>query len=171
MIDFSRVIRMAAGGGEIPKAPTFSSMMLAGTGGATAIALIGWLTQAAAVPFLMAPFGASCFLAFAVPNSPLAQPRNIVFGHMISTSVGVAVMQVLGIGWLPMAMAVGLAIFLMQVTRTGHPPAGADPLVVMMTGVTWDYLVFPTLVGAIVITCVALVFNNLRSEFRYPLYW
>ncbi len=166
-----RYVTKMAGGGDVPNAPAVSSMMLAGAGAMIAIAAVASLTDLTGTEFLMAPFGASCFLAFAAPDSPLAQPRNIVFGHLISTAVGLVVLNLLGAGWPAMAVAVGLAVTLMQVTRTGHAPAGADPLVVMALSPAWDFLVFPVLVGAIVIALVALVFNNLRKGVSYPKYW
>jgi len=166
-----RYLMKMAGGDGVPQAPAMFSVMLAGTGATIAIAATASLTDVTGTQFLMAPFGASCFLAFAVPDSPLAQPRNIVFGHLISSAVGLLVMNLLGAGWPAMAVAVGLAIMLMQVTRTGHAPAGADPLVVMAIAPAWDFLVFPVLAGAVMIALVAVVFNNLRKDVSYPRYW
>jgi len=159
------------GGDTVPVLPPVSSVMLAGVGATIAIAAVVVLTNLTGSQFLMAPFGATCFLAFAVPDSPLAQPRNIVFGHLISTTVGLLVLNVLGAGGMPMAVAVGLSVVMMQLTRTGHPPAGADPLVVIATAPMWDFLIFPVLVGACAIALVAVIFNNLRNDVRYPRYW
>ena len=106
-----------------------------------------------------------------MPESPLAQPRNIVLGHLISTATDLMVLALLGGGWPSMALAVGLAVILMQVTRTGHPPAGADPLVVFALQPAWSFLILPVLTGAVLIAVVALIFNNLRSDVRYPEYW
>lgn len=160
-----------SGGNSLPNAPDLMTILLAGVGGAIAIASVAMLTDMTGTTFLMAPFGASCFLAFAAPDSPLAQPRNIIFGHLISTAVGLVALSVIGPGWMGMAVAVGLAIILMQMTGTGHAPAGADPLVVMVVAPGWEFLMFPVLTGAIMIVLVALVFNNLRSDVQYPRYW
>ena len=160
-----------SGGNARPKTPLLKSVILAGIGAACAIAATAGLSQFTGAALLMAPFGASCFLAFAVPDSPLAQPRNIVFGHLLSTLTGLIVLSIIGDDWISMAFAVGLAVALMQGTRTGHPPAGADPLVVFAIGPSWDFVVFPVFTGALVIVLVALVFNNLRSDVRYPVYW
>jgi len=90
-------------------------------------------------------------LVFGVPDSPLAQPKNVIFGHLITASVGLAFVH-----WLPvepwsLAIATGLAISLMLVTKTTHPPAGANPLLIMLTGQSWSFLVTPVLIGALVI--------------------
>ncbi len=159
------------GGSAVPQAPKVSSVLLCGLGASLAIAPVATLTDFAGVPFLMAPFGASCFLAFAAADSPLAQPRNIIFGHLISAAVGLIVLNLLGSNWWTMALAVGLAIILMQVTRTGHAPAGADPLVVLLIQPDWSFLIFPVLSGAVIIALVAVLFNNLRRGVTYPKYW
>jgi len=168
---FQRYFAKMAGGHPQPPAPRTVSALIAGIGATCAIATTAGLSELTGTALLMAPFGASCFLAFAVPESPLAQPRNIVFGHLISMVVGMLVLSVLGEGWLSVAVAVGLAIVMMQITRTGHPPAGADPLVVFALQPSFGYLLFPVLTGAILIALVALIFNNLRSDVSYPKYW
>ncbi len=168
---FVRYITRMTGGHAIPAGPSASSALLGGIGATLAIAIAANLDALTDAPFLMAPFGASCFLAFALPESPLAQPRSIIFGHLISTAVGFFALIVLGNEWWSMALGVGLAIALMQLTRTGHAPAGADPIVVIATEPSLSFLVFPVLVGTLVITLVALIFNNLRRGVRYPSYW
>ena len=168
---FQRYFAKMAGGQTRPPAPRMASAIIAGIGATSAIATTAGLSELTGTALLMAPFGASCFLAFAVPDSPLAQPRNIVFGHLISTAVGMLTLSVLGAGWLSVAIAVGLAVLMMLVTRTGHPPAGADPLVVFALQPSVGYLMFPVLTGAIFIALVAVIFNNLRPDVSYPKYW
>lgn len=154
-----------------PPPAQVASALAAGLGAAIAIAVMAGLSLKTEAPWLMAPFGASCFLAFAVPDSPLAQPRNILFGHLISTAVGLMASSVLGATWWSMGLAVGLAVLLMLLTRTGHPPAGADPLLVMAIEPSYSFLLFPTLAGSSAIVLIALVFNNLRTNHRYPKFW
>lgn len=140
-------------------------------GGFTTIFLLMYLTEVTDTLWLMAPFGASCVLVFAAWNAPLSQPRNIVGGHMISTFVGLLVYDVFGAhGW-TLALGVGLAIACMMLTKTTHPPAGANPILVMLGGYSWSYLVTPVLIGALVIVVVALLINNMRSNRHYPLFW
>jgi len=166
-----RYIAKMAGGNTPPPAPKMVSILLAGIGAMCAIAAVAGLSDLTGAALLMAPFGASCFLAFVVPDSPLAQPRNIFFGHLISAATGMVVLLLLGDSWMAAALAVGLAVILMQVTRTGHPPAGADPLVVFVLHPAFSYLIFPVLTGAVIIVTVALIFNNLRPGISYPKYW
>lgn len=119
----------------------------------------------------MAPFGASCVLAFGVPDSPLSQPRNIIGGHLISTTIGVLVLMLFGNEWYSMTLGVGLAIAVMQLTKTTHPPAGADPLVVIASGVSWNFILNPVLSGSLILVAIALIFNNLSKTRRYPKFW
>ena len=145
--------------------------LISGLGGLLAIASVALLTHTMNSPFLMAPFGATCVLAFGVPNSPLAQPRNIIGGHILSTLVGIGCLLLLGNEWYSLGLGVGLSIALMQLTKTTHPPAGADPIVVILGAKTLEFVINPVLSGAIVITLIALIFNNIMTDRKYPLYW
>lgn len=167
----STYIGKMSGGAQRPQRMPLSSILLAGIGALCAILVVVVLSDVSGEMFLMAPLGASCFLAFALPESPLAQPRHIILGHVISTAVGLVVINSLGNGWLAMSLAVGLAVTLMQLTRTGHAPAGADPLVIFALDPSWTYLLFPVFSGASLITLTALIFNNLRKDVQYPKYW
>jgi CBS-domain-containing membrane protein len=140
-------------------------------GGFAAIALLAWLTSLGSSSWIMAPFGASCVLAFGLWEAPLSQPRNIIGGHFISTLVGLVLVHAFGSGIWVMAAGVGLAIGLMMLTKTTHPPAGADPLVVIMAGSGWSFLFTPVLAGSILIVGVALLINNLDRTRRYPTFW
>ncbi|ALS24040.1 HPP family protein [Paenibacillus sp. YK5] len=140
-------------------------------GGFLAIGLLAFLTNVTSDLWIMAPFGASCVLAFAVWDAPFSQPRNIIGGHFISTLAGLAVYHAAGNGPVAMAIGVGLAISLMVLTKTTHPPAGADPLVVMMSGSGWSFLVAPVLIGAVMIVLVALLVNNQDKKRNYPTFW
>ncbi|WP_020591096.1 HPP family protein [Kiloniella laminariae] len=158
-------------GAAVPPIPNRHFIFWSWLGACVAIAAIAWLSSAAGAPFIMAPFGASCVLIFGLPNSPLAQPRNLVLGHLIATVVGLIVMEALGVGWLSMGIAVASAIALMQMTRTLHAPAGATPLVVMLENADWSFLFTPVLSGTLVLLVVGLVANNLSRERSYPEYW
>ncbi|ELV8695527.1 HPP family protein [Vibrio fluvialis] len=126
--------------------------LLAGFAATCAIGLLSYADAwSSAGLWLMASFGATAVLVFGVPDSPLAQPKNVIFGHLITASVGLAFVH-----WLPvepwsLAIATGFAISLMLVTKTTHPPAGANPLLIMLTGQSWSFLVTPVLIGALVI--------------------
>lgn len=129
------------------------------------------LTEKTEWSWIMAPFGASCVLAFGVWNTPLSQPRNIIGGHFISTLIGLICQTWFGNSAISIAAAVGLAIMCMMLTKTTHPPAGADPLVVMMGQTGWSFLFAPVLIGSLVIVVIALVLNNLHEDRKYPTFW
>ncbi|TCR66562.1 HPP family protein [Bosea sp. BK604] len=141
--------------------------LLAGLGGfLTILALaIGGLQSGALL--LIAPFGASCVLVFALPQSPLAQPRNVIGGHLISTIAGLCVLALVGPTPFGLALGVGLAISCMSLTGTLHPPAGADPLVVLMAGAPWPFLITPVLFGALAIVLIGTGFHRLVSGKAY----
>ena len=104
-------------------------VILAGAAGAgIAVAVMELLSAAAEYPLWAIPFATSIALVMASPEAEPAQPRPLVGGHLVSTLVGLVVLQVLGAGLWPAALAVGLAIIAMHLTGTFHPPAGIDPL-------------------------------------------
>lgn len=156
---------------KAPAAPSLPFSLLSLIGAALAIGATGWLSQVSGALWLMAPFGASCVLAFGMPDSPLAQPRNIIGGHVIATLVGLAVLHTLGDSWWSAALAVGLALAAMQQTRTLHAPAGANPLVVIASHAPLSFVVTPVLAGSLVIVAVAWCLNNARQANSYPKYW
>lgn len=154
-----------------PKPATLTFSTYSALGGFIAITIVALLTKNLELPFIMAPFGATCVLAFGVPDSPLAQPRNIIGGHLIATVIGLCCFHLLGNQWYTLALGVGLAIGTMQLTRTTHPPAGADPLVIILGACHWDFLLNPVLSGSVIITVVALFFNKISPRRKYPKYW
>ncbi|MQT29364.1 HPP family protein [Pseudomonas helleri] len=154
-----------------PPAPDLRFSLMSFIGVVIAIGATGWLSLISGTPWLMASFGASCVLAFGVPDSPLAQPRSIIGGHMVSTLIGLVVLHTLGNEWWACALAVGLALVAMQQTRTVHAPAGANPLVVITAGAPWSFLLTPVLAGSLVVVITALCLNNARSKGSYPKYW
>ncbi|MDD1012301.1 HPP family protein [Pseudomonas rubra] len=156
---------------KAPAAPSLHFSLLSLLGATLAIGATGWLSQVSGALWLMAPFGASCVLAFGMPDSPLAQPRNIIGGHVIATLVGLAVLYSLGDSWWSAALAVGLALAAMQQTRTLHAPAGANPLVVIASHAPLSFVVTPVLAGSLVIVAVAWCLNNARQANSYPKYW
>lgn len=140
-------------------------------GGTIAIAVLAYLTSYSGTLWIMAPFGASCVLAFGLYDAPLSQPRNIIGGHLVTTLVGLIMYHLFGNEPWVLGVAVGLGIGAMMMTKTTHPPAGANPIVVILAGSPWSFLFTPVLVGAVVIAVVALLFNNLISNRKYPTFW
>lgn len=124
--------------------------------------------------FLIGSFGASSVLVYGAIQSPLAQPRNLVGGHVISAVIGVTVQQFLpDIIWLTAPLAVALSIVAMQVTKTLHPPGGATALIAIIgapkvTSLGYWFVLSPVLSGAIILLLVAMIFNNITSYRKYP---
>lgn len=124
--------------------------------------------------FLIGSFGASSVLIYGVIQSPLAQPRNLIGGHVVSAIIGVTVCQFLpDILWLTAPLAVSLSIIAMQFTKTLHPPGGATALIAVsgsakIKALGYLYVLFPVLTGVIILLVVALVVNNMTSQRKYP---
>ena len=135
------------------------------------IAATAYLSVKTNSPLLMAPFGATSVLIFGVPDSPLAQPRNVIGGNFVAALVSLTILHLFGSEPWAMGMAVATAIGMMQLSATLHPPSGAVALVVMMTKAPWQFLLTPALEGSIILVLCAVVFNNLAEERTYPKYW
>jgi CBS-domain-containing membrane protein len=127
--------------------------------------------------FLIGSFGASAVLIYGAVRSPLAQPRNLVGGHLISAAIGVAAWQVLGTApWLAAAFAVATAIAAMHATKTLHPPGGATALIAVIGSekihsLGFLYVFFPVLTGVVIMLIVALVVNSMAGSRKYPEFW
>ncbi|MGL5067513.1 MAG: HPP family protein [Sarcina sp.] len=140
-------------------------------GGFITITILSLLTKDAGTLWLIAPFGASCVLVFGVWNAPLSQPRNIIGGHLISAFIGIIVYKMMGNTPISIGLGVGIAIAVMILTKTTHPPAGADPIVVIMAGSSWDFLFKPVFLGAVVIVVLGVIINNFSKIRKYPTFW
>lgn len=129
--------------------------ILAGMGAFLGIALLSFF-DASVMDFalLMAPFGATVVLVFGVPESPLAQAKNVIGGHLITASIGIIFTLYIGVSPLTLALASGLAVTAMLLTKTTHPPAGANPILIMLAGEGWSFLVTPVLIGAVLLVLV-----------------
>ncbi|ENM5770237.1 HPP family protein [Vibrio mimicus] len=139
--------------------------IFAGVGAFLAIGLLTFLDSTLAnVALLMAPFGATAVLVFGVPDSPLAQPKNVIFGHLITAFVGIFFTQFIGVSPLSLALATGIAVSAMLLTKTTHPPAGANPLLIMLAGQSWTFLVTPVLLGAVLIVLVGKSMQVLHKQ-------
>lgn len=161
----------AKGGHDRPPPPHGQHILISGSCSFAAIALLAWLSEAGLHPLVLGSFGASCVLLFGYPDSPFSQPRNIVVGHALSTLVGLTLLTQVGSHWWSMGMAVALAIMLMMKFGVMHPPAGSNPLIVMLLQPGWSFLVTPTLAGALLLVLLGVVLINLQTEKHYPRYW
>lgn len=163
--------KLKGDGARLPPPATGKAIAFAWLGGFLAIAAVAALADALSVALVLGSFGASCVLIFGYPDVPFSQPRNVIAGHVISSAVGLAFLTAFGPHWWSIALAVGTAIALMMLTRTVHPPAGSNPVIVFLAQPTWGFLLFPTLTGALLLVAVALLYNNAIRDARYPKYW
>ncbi|WP_077071784.1 HPP family protein [Mailhella massiliensis] len=177
----SRILSKMRGGGRHAPRCSAKEILLSWLGSCLAIALIALLerlvTPGTGFPLLIGSFGASAVLTFGAVQSPLAQPRNLVGGHVISALTGVSAGLLFpDVTWLAACLAVSTAIALMLLTGTLHPPGGATALIAVTGGegirqLGYWYALVPCLAGALIMLIIALVVNNLPRSRRYPLYW
>ena len=124
--------------------------------------------------YLIGSFGASSVLVYGIIQSPFSQPRNLVGGHLVSAFIGVTVHKFApDIIWIAAPLAVSLAIILMQITKTLHPPGGATALIAIIgsdkiKALGYEYVFSPVLIGVLILLLTALVFNNITSSRSYP---
>lgn len=155
----------------LPPPPSRADVVFVWVGGFLAAATVGFLAYITHQPLVLGSFGASIFVLFVIPESPFAQPRNVIGGHFISSMTGLLFFHLVGHEWWSMALSLATALTLMQALRVPHPPAGSNPFIVFLSGASWNFLIAPTLVGAIILVLVSLLFNNLSSARNYPRYW
>jgi HPP family len=153
--------------------PRFSlqQIMLSYLGSFLGIAALAYISVSTSYPLIAAPFGAAAVLVFAMPSSPLAQPRNLIGGNFIGALAGLVMVNLFGAEPWVMALAVATAIKLMQLTRTLHPPGGAVALVGVMSHAHWEFLFTPVLTGSIVLLLCTILYNNLMPGRSYPQHW
>ena len=114
--------------------------------------------------WLIPPFGASMVLVMAVYDSPLAKPKNLILGHILSALSGVIIFYLLGNTFISLGLGVALAVFVMMITNTVHPPAGANPIIVILTGQSLGFVFLPVAVGAFIIVAFAYLYNKLLKR-------
>lgn len=123
---------------------------------------------------MIGSFGASCVLIYGAIGSPLAQPKNLFLGHIISAIVGVTVYKLIGnFVWVAAPLAVSLSIIGMQMAKSLHPPGGATALIAVtggpgITGLGYEYVFSPVFTGISILFIAALIFNNIPHKRQYP---
>ncbi len=155
----------------LPPYPSFHQVAFVWFGALLASMTIGYLAFYTNQPLVLGSFGASIFVLFILPDTPFAQPRNVIGGHLISTLTGLIFLHFISPEWWSMALALATAISLMQILRVQHPPAGSNPIIVFLVGANWEFLLIPTLIGSTLIVLVALFYINLSGNKSYPKYW
>ncbi|OGW48734.1 MAG: hypothetical protein A2078_14105 [Nitrospirae bacterium GWC2_57_9] len=169
------------GGAKSPPGVPVSELLWSWLGAVLGIGLCGYLSanyfEPRELSLFIGSFGASAVLVYGALKSPLAQPRNLVGGHIISGLVGVGCYQLFGETlWLAAALGVSFAIVAMLATKTLHPPGGATALIAVIGGpkvhsLGFLYAFLPAGAGALILLIVALFVNNLAKNRKYPEYW
>ena len=146
--------------------------LLAGVGAAATIGILAYMTYQTELGFwLLASFGATTVIVFGYHDNPFAQPKNVFFGHLLSAFVGVLFATFFGVSFITIGLAVGIAVMLMMAFKITHPPAGGNPIIVMIGGVSFQFLIFPVMVGTIAIIIGGIIYNRLILKRKYPQTW
>lgn len=122
------------------------------------------------VMLLLGSFGSTAVMMFTFPELHFSQPRSVVGGHVICTAVGLAALALFGPSWWSLASAAAASAALMMLTRSLHPPAGSNPIIVFLAAPKWSFLLFPTLLGALTMVLVAVLYHRATRRV-YPVYW
>ena len=119
--------------------------------------------------FLIASFGSSMVLLFGYPESPFAQPKNIFFGHLLTALVGVIFLNFIPLPiFITIPLAVGIGIFLMILMGVTHPPAGGNPIIVIIGSASFSYIINPIVIGTIIVLVYGIILNRLILNKEYP---
>ena len=154
------------------KIPKNIEPMVSGISAALVIGVLAFLTlRTSAGIWLMFSFGATVFIVFVLYDLETAQPKNVFFGHLVSVIVGIIFNETIGFSFYSLALSVGLAVTLMVYLKVMHPPAASNPLVVLFTDVSFDFILFPVISGTIVIILMSVFINKIILKRSYPKKW
>ena len=151
--------------------PLLKKALIAGFFSTLTIGVLTILTYKSTLGYFIAgSFGSSMVLLFGFPESPFAQPKNVFFGHLITALVGVIFVNYIPLPiYINIAIAVGIGIFLMILFNVVHPPAGGNPIMVIIGSASYDYLINPIIFGCIIILLLAILTNKYFLQKNYPL--
>ena len=153
---------------DYPNKKVLINNLLSGIGAFLCISCLAFLNLSEnGNVWLIPPFGASMVLVMAVHESPLAKPKNVLLGHILSAMGGVLIYSFMGVSALSLGLSVGLAVFLMASFKVIHPPAGANPIIAVLGGEGLDFILMPVAIGALFIVLFAIVYNKILKR-NYP---
>jgi len=153
---------------EYPNKERLINNLLSGLGAFLCISFLAFLNLSDyGSVWLIPPFGASMVLVMAVHESPLAQPKNILLGHILSAMSGVLIFSLMGTTFISIGLSVGLAVFVMASFNIIHPPAGANPIIAVLGGKGLSFVILPVAVGALFIVLFAVIYSKIIGR-KYP---
>ena len=151
------------------KIPKKIEPIISGISASIVIGVLAFLTlRTSAGILLMFSFGATVFLVFVLHELETAQPKNIFFGHLVSVLVGIIFNETIGFSFYSLGLAVGVAVTLMIYLKIMHPPAASNPLVVLFTDVSFEYILFPVIFGTLAIIVMSIFLNRIVLKRKYP---
>ena len=119
--------------------------------------------------FLIASFGSTMVLLYGYPESPFAQPKNIILGHFLTALIGIIFLNFVPLPiFLNIPLAVGFGVMFMILLKVTHPPAGGNPIIVIIGSVSFDYLLTPVLIGSIIVVMFGVIINKFLFKKEYP---
>ena len=143
--------------------------LVSGLCAAIVIGFLAYLTlRTSSGIWIMFSFGATVFLVFVLYNLETSQPKNIFFGHLVSVLVGVIFNETMGFSYYSIGLSVGVAVALMVYLNIMHPPAASNPLVVIFSDVSFNYILFPVITGTVVIIVMSTFINKYILKRKYP---
>jgi len=157
--------------------------LLGGIGAGVTIGILSYITFQSILSgsiyglWLAASFGSSVVVVFGYPDNEFSQPKNVILGHLLCAFIGILFVTLFKISqdrtifFLAIGLAVGIAVMLMMALKITHPPAGGNTIVVMLTQDSFQFLIFPIMVGAITIVIGGVIYNRFILKKNYPLKW
>ncbi len=146
--------------------------LLAGIFASIIIGILSFLSFETSTGFwLMFSFGSSTLIVLVFHDSEFAQPANVFFGHLLAIVIGILFNEFLGISYLTLGLSVGTTVTLMMYFKIIHPPAAANPLIALFADVSFGYIIFPVVVGSIVIVVLSVIINRYLLKRNYPVRW
>ena len=146
--------------------------LVAGTAASIIIGILSFLSFETSTGFwLMFSFGSTTLIVLIFYESEFAQPSNIFFGHLLGIIIGILFNEFFGISFITLGLSVGTTVSLMMYFKKIHPPAAANPLIALFADVSLNYIIFPVLVGSVVIIILSILINKLLLKRDYPKRW
>ncbi|WP_347986780.1 HPP family protein [Methylomonas sp. AM2-LC] len=149
-----------------PPRPSITKIISVWLASCLAISAIAILSEISGHPWILGSFGASCVLLFGFPEAAFSQPRNLFVGHLLCSTIGLLFLNFVGPHWWCMALAVSTALVMMLITRSVHPPAGSNAVIIFLTHPDWQFIVFPTFAGAIVLWFLGYLYQKIMVKIQ-----